>query len=247
MGWQKIDDQFGISRKVTRIPRRYRLAAVGLWELASNYSARSLTDGVLDAIELEEVLATEPLTRQLVAVNLWHAPGHDCTRCVQPPAGGVVIHDYLEYNPSRADVENARESDRKRKGIQKDSGRNPRGIRKDSRHPDPVPNPNPVPMTDMTNEIQVSHELYVAGISTDPEIASLAKFAGIRNLEQLQTAMSHCCGPISGRGAVELAKTICARSKHTVEKVDAYVLTAITETPDEVRWDYERLDLGAIA
>lgn len=101
--------------------------------------------------------------------------------------------------------------------------------------------------TDMTNDTQVSQERYVAGISTDPEIASLAKFAGIRNLEQLQTAMVRCCGPISGAGAVELAKTICARSKHAVEKVDAYVLTAINDTPDEVRWDYERLDLGAIA
>lgn len=102
-------------------------------------------------------------------------------------------------------------------------------------------------MTDMTNEIQVSHELYVDGVPTDPEIASLAKFAGIKNLEQLQTAFFRCCGPISARGTVELAQTICSRAKNTVTKVDGYVLTAIQSTPDEVRYDYERLDLGAIA
>jgi hypothetical protein len=101
--------------------------------------------------------------------------------------------------------------------------------------------------TDMTNEIQVSQERYVAGVPTDPEIASLAKFAGIKNLEQLQTAMTRCCGPISARGAIELAQTICSRAKNVVEKVDGYVLTAIQNTPDEVRYHYERLDLGAIA
>jgi hypothetical protein len=99
----------------------------------------------------------------------------------------------------------------------------------------------------MTNDTQVSQERYVAGVSTDPEIASLAKFAGIKNLEQLQTAFFRCCGPISERGTIELAQTICSRAKNVVEKVDGYVLTAIQNTPDEVRYHYGRLDLGAIA
>jgi len=110
MVWQRIDDQFGVSKKVTRIPRKHRLAAVGLWELASNYSVRALTDGVLDDVELEEVLATPALVRELVRVELWHAAGHSCEHCAQPPERGVVIHDFLEYNPDASSVAAARES-----------------------------------------------------------------------------------------------------------------------------------------
>jgi hypothetical protein len=102
-------------------------------------------------------------------------------------------------------------------------------------------------MTDMTYETQVSHVGEVVADSTDSGVLSLARFAGIRNLEQVYAAMSECCGTLTARGAVELTKAICARSKYPVENVDAYVLTVCRDTPDEVRWDYERLDLGAIA
>lgn len=110
MVWQRVDDQFGVSKKVTRISPKQRLAAVGLWELASNYSARESTDGVLDAAELESVLATRPLVAELVRVELWHGPEHGCEHCVQPPKGGIVIHDFLEYNPDASSVAAARES-----------------------------------------------------------------------------------------------------------------------------------------
>lgn len=110
MVWQRVDDQFGVSKKVTRIPLKQRLAAVGLWELASNYSARESTDGVLDEAELESVLATRPLVAELVRVGLWHGPEHGCDHCVQPAVGGIVIHDFLEYNPDASSVAAERES-----------------------------------------------------------------------------------------------------------------------------------------
>lgn len=114
MVWQRNDDQYGVSRKITRIPRGIRLAAVGMDQLAMNYSVRALTDGVLDESELEEVLATEALIDALVKVDRWHRTGHDCARCVQPPAGSIVIHDFLEYNPDAASVGSGR--DEKAKG-----------------------------------------------------------------------------------------------------------------------------------
>lgn len=110
MVWQRVDDQFGVSKKVTRIPLKQRLAAVGLWELASNYSARESTDGLLDAAELESVLATRPLVAELVRVGLWHGPEHGCEHCAQPTVGGIVIHDFLEYNPDASSVAAERES-----------------------------------------------------------------------------------------------------------------------------------------
>lgn len=101
--------------------------------------------------------------------------------------------------------------------------------------------------TDVTHLPEVSPVGDVVADSTDSGVMSLARFAGIRNLEQVYAAMSECCGNLTARGAVELTKAICARSKHPVENVDAYVLTVCRDTPDEVRWDYDRLDLGVIA
>lgn len=109
MGWQKTDDQYGISRKISRLSRRdiqapLRLAAVGLDQLAMNYSVRSHTDGIIDEDELDELLAQTALVDALVKVDRWHRRGHDCPRCVQPPENGIVIHDFLIYNPDAASV-----------------------------------------------------------------------------------------------------------------------------------------------
>lgn len=170
-----------------------------------------------------------------------------------------TIRDYAEHQLTRADVEAIRSRNTengKRGGRPKKTQSVSSGLATGLRNQNPNETQTKAESesesdlekkTDMTNDTQVSQERYVAGVSTDSEIASLAKFAGIRNLEQLQTAFSRCCGPISAKGAIELAQTICSRAKRDVTKVDGYVLTAIQNTPDEVRWDYERLDLGAIA
>lgn len=166
-----------------------------------------------------------------------------------------TIRDYSEHQLTRADVEairtrnaeNGKRGGRPKKTESVSSGLAKRNPNETQTKAESESESESEKKTDMTNDTQVSQERYVAGVSTDPEIASLAKFAGIKNLEQLQTAFFRCCGPISARGTVELAQTICSRAKNTVEKVDGYVLTAIQNTPDEVRYHYERLDLGAIA
>ena len=66
MVWFKVDDGFYSSRKVLSIPRRHRLAAVGLWAMAGNWSARELTDGKVPTYVLDELGATETLIRALV-------------------------------------------------------------------------------------------------------------------------------------------------------------------------------------
>lgn len=102
MVWQKIDDGFGVHKKVIRIPRKKRLEAVGLWTLALNYSGRAGTDGILDLSELHECLARPAMVDELIRVDLWHGADHACETCAQPASGGVVIHDFLEYNPDAA-------------------------------------------------------------------------------------------------------------------------------------------------
>ena len=117
MVWQRIDDQFGVSQKVIRIPRKRRQQCVGLWLLATNYSVRALTDGVLEAHELDELDARPTDIAELVRVGMWHGPQHSCGRCPRPPKGGVVVHDFLVYNKSRSQVEAEREKERVRKNV----------------------------------------------------------------------------------------------------------------------------------
>ena len=102
MAWGRLDDSFDSHRKV----RRAGLEAVGLHARALAYCAGSLTDGHVDPEWLEERAGKrgEKLAQQLVTAGLW-----------EPNSDGYVIHDYLEYNPSRAQVETKRRADAARK------------------------------------------------------------------------------------------------------------------------------------
>lgn len=232
MAWQRNDDQYGVSRKVTRLRRRTRLAAVGLDQLAKNYSARALTDGVLDATELEEVLATPALIAELVRVDMWHTHGHSCPKCVQPPKGGVVIHDYLDYNPSRVEVEAARERDRKRKGSKQDSVRNPSGIRADSAPPVPVP--GPVPQTDSGDTHKPVTEVDVRVDESDEEfIRSEAARLRIGSWPRVRRAFEAAGVVGSDAELLDLARLILDASEGHVRWPERFIETAC-DSPDEV-------------
>ncbi|MFK0296405.1 mucin-2 [Streptomyces sp. NPDC090442] len=103
MTWFKVDDTFYGHPKTLKAGN----AAVGLWVKAGTYAAQHLTEGIVPGV-VAQLYGTAPQARKLVAAGLWHAAGHDCTRCTQPPAGDYVMHDYLVYNPTRAKVEDAR-------------------------------------------------------------------------------------------------------------------------------------------
>lgn len=109
MPWFSIDDGFYDHPKV----RKAGNAAAGLFCRLGAYSAKHLTDGVVEGVTARG-LGTAAQLRKLVDVGLLHTEGHHCTRCVTPEAGGYVLHDYLDYNRSRKQIESARESGRKR-------------------------------------------------------------------------------------------------------------------------------------
>lgn len=109
MTWHLTDDAFYDHPKVRAIPRRRRLAAVGLWALAAGYTSRHLTDGHLNESLIEDLTGTPAVAADLVAVGLWHTAGHDCQAC-PPLEAGYLFHDWREWNASRADVETKRES-----------------------------------------------------------------------------------------------------------------------------------------
>ena len=161
MAWVRIDDQF------TDHPKAADAGPLGIamQVAALCYANRHLTDGFIShkvaarlldftGIAIELPCTHDPddshvsgmrvqwlsICDSLVDAGLWEVV-----------EGGWQIHDYLEYNPSRADTLAKRAADLERKRTPKrpeeTSARIPRGIQTDSKRPvpDPVPVPRPVP------------------------------------------------------------------------------------------------------
>ena len=102
MSWVRIDDHCPDHPKVRRAGTEAAwLHVAGLW-----YCARYLTDGAVPKEVVGTLTAVRRPTaavRALVSVGLWHDAGHE-----------YLINDYLEFNPSRAEVEGKRDAARER-------------------------------------------------------------------------------------------------------------------------------------
>jgi hypothetical protein len=116
MPWFALDDGFDSHPKV----RKAGNAAVGLFVRLGVHATKHLTEGHLDGAIVRDY-GTPATVRKLISVGMLHAFGHDCKRCEQPVEDGYVIHDYLDYNKSRAQIEAAREAARKRQQRGRDS------------------------------------------------------------------------------------------------------------------------------
>lgn len=92
MSWAKIDDQLHANEKFAAVS----LSAVGLWTLCLSWAADRRSDGRLPVAIVRRLGGhdTEPLASELVAAGLWN-----------PLEGGWEIHNFLHYNPSRAEQE----------------------------------------------------------------------------------------------------------------------------------------------
>jgi len=114
MTWFKVSDGFYTSKKVLSIPRTCRLAAVGLWAMAGNWSGRELTDGRVPSFVLAELGATPRLRRALIDARLWIDHGSD----------GIEFHSWADYQPTRAEVEadRAKAAERQRTWRQRHKG-----------------------------------------------------------------------------------------------------------------------------
>lgn len=118
MPWFAIDDGFDTHPKV----RKAGNAAAGLFCRLGAHCAKHLTEGRVDGVTARDY-GTAAQLRKLVEVGMLHPDGHSCPRCPQPAAGGYVLHDYLVYNKSRAQIESAREGGRKRQAKGRDRQR----------------------------------------------------------------------------------------------------------------------------
>lgn len=98
MVWARVDDQYPDHPKVTGLSD----AAFRLHISAITYASRYLTDGFLPFGQVRKLLPftddVQPVCDELVEAALF---------TVVPK--GYTVHDYLEYNPSREEVEAKRE------------------------------------------------------------------------------------------------------------------------------------------
>lgn len=115
MAWVKIDDQFPDHPKARAVGAHGR----GVFLEALCYANRLLTDGFVPA-EIAKRISVEHAGRghaqeviaRLVAVGLWERDG---------ARDGFVIHDYLDYQPSKEKVKADRASNARRQALFQDS------------------------------------------------------------------------------------------------------------------------------
>ena len=131
MPWVRLDDGFADHPKVERAGP----LAAWLHVVAMCYCARHLTDGRIPkatARRLADIPSPGRHIDTLVAVGLWDEDGDD-----------YVLHDFLEYQPSRADVEADRKAARERmanarRNKSRSSPEHPPNEARSSDNPDPA-------------------------------------------------------------------------------------------------------------
>jgi hypothetical protein len=94
MPWFKVDDTFAMHEKVMEAGN----AAVGLWVRAGAWSMQQLTDGFVPN-HVVRALGTPKERRQLVEVSLW-----------VEAEGGVRFQNWEERQPTKVQVEAARQA-----------------------------------------------------------------------------------------------------------------------------------------
>jgi hypothetical protein len=133
MPWSRLDDSLYDHPKVDALGR-HRLQAVGLWVLIITWSSRHLTDGHVTFARIRQLGGSKAITELLVAAGL-----------LDKVDDSYLVHDFLDYNDSRADIEARRSAEREKKRKQRlkgslNVGRNERNGRYESLSPSRLDN-----------------------------------------------------------------------------------------------------------
>ena len=165
MGWIKVDDSFYDNEKMLAV------GSIGrdMYWHGMGYCNRNLTDGLIpkgramalvdytDAAVLVGMGGVDgqecaPIAiARLIEENLWHEDGHDCPSCAQPGPRHYIVHDYLKYQFSKAQIEEKAEANKKRVDAwrRRNADGNAVGnalqtpLLTEHVHDNPNPNPNP--------------------------------------------------------------------------------------------------------
>ena len=174
MGWIRVDDSFYDNEKMLAV------GCIGrdLYWHGMGFCNRNLTDGLIPkgrAVSLVDFTdaavllggggvdgqACAPIAvGRLLDADLWHEDGHDCPDCIQPGPRHYVIHDYLKYQPSKAQVEEKAEANRERVRKWSEKKQSTNAVTNalatpaltEQLHDNPNPNPNPSTSSLVTKE-----------------------------------------------------------------------------------------------
>jgi hypothetical protein len=108
MPWVRLDDNFPNNRKISMLSAN----AFRLYVSALCWSSANLTEGFIAEDELRSIAhvrSAKVASNQLVTRGLW-----------ERVEGGWRIHDYLEFNPTRAQVKTERSSNAARQKAYRD-------------------------------------------------------------------------------------------------------------------------------
>lgn len=109
MPWVRIDENAMDHPKIGALPD----GAFRLWVQGLAYCQKHLTDGVMPHHAVSRFLAYSPKRRDtLIDAGLWDRV-----------AGGLLVHDYLAWNDSRADVVAKRDAAKERMRIAREQKR----------------------------------------------------------------------------------------------------------------------------
>jgi hypothetical protein len=133
--WFKIDDTFAMHEKVMAAGN----SAIGLWARAGAWSMQQLTDGFVPDHVLR-ALGTPKERRTLVEVSLW-----------TEAEGGITFRNWSERQPTKEQVEAARQAAAERQRHARERAKSQRESRRDTgvshgppdpTRPDPTPKSN---------------------------------------------------------------------------------------------------------
>ena len=188
MGWVRISDDFYDNEKMGGLGP----VAIALWLACIAYCNRNLTDGFIPRVKVRGLLdcsgvhydgengpvadAAEAAIIELEQADILHRKGHGCDICRarqgregnpgEPDGRKFLVHDYLEYQMSRAEIEAKSEANRQRVQAWRERQKNTigNGVRDESRNgastdlvQTPQPQPQPQPQEELST--QVSSEL----------------------------------------------------------------------------------------
>ena len=167
MPWGRLDDSLYDHPKLDRLGESDRLPGIGLWALSISWSNRFLTDGHVPRGRVEKLGGSLELAESLVSAELFD---HDGT--------GYRIHDFLEFNDSRADVEERRQKEAERKAAWRAAKRGNTGPTGSPGGTSSVDDPN-VP-TVVPPSVPAGQDDVSRDVSRRPSRDSRARAGGIR-------------------------------------------------------------------
>lgn len=254
--WVRISDDFTEHPKI----RDLSAPAVAMWLAGIAYANRNLTDGIIPARVTggliitsgvfersgrgyREVTASD-VVRQLVAQGLWHDLDSSCATCPRASSRQeYVVHDYLEYQPSREKIQVEREKTRTRVERYRAARNDSNGVGNavtDTRTNGDVTRAPKSQSQELPRQTESSHDSYREEGATDsaPSSKFLEKYAAQAGLidvpaivEQLAT---HTGIRVTGDRAIGVARWILDKSPRPPRAPQRYVLTAIERSAPEI-------------